>query len=273
MTPSGRPANSRAAGNRSDTGWRACRTLLLVLGLLAACSSREPTDSDLLRIAGAAAPDRVWSFVDRPDGERLLACATGHEAVRVAVDRSAGGRMTVARDDGPPIAIWSPTATFVRAAAIAETGDGWVRIDRTESETRRNVAAALGPSLSYYALADRLPASPRELVASTVAAASEIVTASQRGTSRKIRVDLDEARTSAATDGDAADLSRLTFTLENGLVAAVAARLEDDPDAFGFRWELDVGAPVVDTIPDRWIDSSSVTIDAQWESPPCEIGP
>ena len=49
--------------------------------------------------------------------------------------------------------------------------------------------------------------------------------------------------------------------------------LEDDPDAFGFRWELDVGAPVVDTIPDRWIDSSSVTIDAQWESPPCEIGP
>lgn len=250
-------------------------TMALAVVALAGCSSGTSSGSAVLRSAAPNAAASTWTYVDRPDAEQLQACTAGYEALVVAVDRREQPRMTVGRDhDTGPIAVWSPDASYVRRAELDGTGDGWVRVERSDAATRERVETALGPSLSEYVFAESLPPSPSDLLTSALASASgiELVTESVGESRRLVRARIDdETLDEAATDGSHRPVLIVDFLIDSTTIAAISVR--DDSDSYGFRWELVDDPAVVADIPPRWSNIDTVELEPDFARESCTIGP
>jgi hypothetical protein len=224
----------------------------------------------------AGGPGDAWSFVDRPDAEQLLECVAGLEAVAVSVDLRGATRMGVGREDGDDVALWFEEASYVRGAELGADAIGWVRVNREDAETARQVEAALGQSLSSWVFAEQAPPAPRAIVDSALEFAGrvEVLPASEPVSAMTVRVTIDEARVAELAETDAAAYPMLTFTVADGALTAVAAHSSAEPDSFGFRWEYDPTERVVDDVPTDWVDASTITITRpNDQGRTCEIGP
>jgi hypothetical protein len=248
---------------------------VLAVVALSACSAGGGDGSDLLRRAAATAPADSWTFLDRPDAEQLLECVAGLEVVAVSVDLRGAIRMSIGRQGGDDVAMWFEEDSYVRGAALGAPAAQWVRVDREDTRTVRQVEAALGPSLSSWVLAEQPPPAPRAIVDSAIEFADrvEVLAASDPG-STAVRVTIDEDRVDDLAEPQDAAYPMLTFTVTDGELTAVAAHSAAESDSFGFRWEYDPTGPVVDGAPTDWVDASEITItrpDNQGRT--CEIGP
>lgn len=244
--------------------------------LLPSCAADVSDGPDLLRRAAANGTASAWSFVDRPDAEQLLECVAGLEAVAVTVDLRGATRMSIGREEGADVALWFEEASYVRGADLGTPDTPWVRVDREDSETVRQVESALGLSLSSWVLAEQPPPSPRAIVDSALEFADqvEVLRTSESGEATTVRVTIDEGRVAALADTPAAGYPMLTFTVDDEALTAVAAHSAEDPDSFGFRWDYELTAPVVDDVPTDWAEASTVPITApDQQGRTCEIGP
>ena len=255
---------------------RSIGTAVLAVTLLPSCAADGSDGPDLLRRAAANGTADAWTFVDRPDAEQLLECVAGLEAVAVTVDLRGATRMSIGREDGADVALWFEEASYVRGDDLGASETSWVRVDREDSETVRQVESALGPSLSSWVLAEQPPPSPRAIVDSALEFADqvEVLRTSESDDATTVRVTIDEGRVAELADTQAAGYPMLTFTVDDEALTAVAAHSAEEPDSFGFRWEYELTARVVDDVPPDWADASTITIttpDQQGRT--CEIGP
>ena len=248
----------------------------LALTVFVGCGSGDRSGATILRDAGESAPAERWAFVDRPDAEQLLACVAGFQKVAVAVDRAGTGRMAIGNGDAAgPLAIWAADASYVRSSALGRDNTDWVRIDRDDEQTVRQVEAALGLSLSAWVLAAQPPPAPNDLVASALEFAADVeLVPTPESEAATIRVTIDESRVADLAGTEAAGYPLLTFTVVDGTLTTVAAQAGAEPDSFGFRWEYDRAIPVVADVPSDWLDARTIPI----SKPPsagqsCEIGP
>jgi len=263
---------------RTSGGWR-CRSIgaaVLAVTLLLSCAADGSDGPDLLRRAAANGTADAWTFVDRPDAEQLLECVAGLEAVAVTVDLRGATRMSIGREEGADVALWFEEASYVRGDDLGASEVRWARVDREDAETVRQVESALGPSLSSWVLAEQPPPSPRAIVDSALEFADqvEVLRTSESEDATTVRVTIDEGRVAALADTQAAGYPMLTFTVDDEALTAVAAHSAEDPDSFGFRWEYELTAPVVDDVPTDWVEASMVPITApDQQGRTCEIGP
>lgn len=89
-----------------------------------------------------------------------------------------------------------------------------------------------------------------------------------------VRVTIDEGRVAELADMQVAGYPMLTFTVDDEALTAVAAHSAEDPDSFGFRWEYELTASVVDDVPPDWVDASTIAITTPDQlGRTCEIGP
>jgi hypothetical protein len=262
-----------SASRRHTLVWVA----VVTVSVASACTAGVSDGPALLRRAVEDATVDAWTFVDRPDAEQLLECVAGFEAVTVTVDLRGSMRMSIGRDGNDEDALWFEDVSYVRGALLGASAAEWVRVRRNDSETVGRVESALGPSLSSWVLADRLPPASREIVGSALDFADrvEVLPSSGPTSTTTVRVSIDERRVAELADTNGAGYPTLTFSIEDGDLAAVAARPSDDADSFGFRWEYEpVGERLVGEAPTDWIDASDVTITrSDNRGRTCEIGP
>jgi hypothetical protein len=253
------------------------RSMLIVVAVawFAGCESADRAD-DALRAAGTTAPADGWGFVDRSDAEQLLKCVAGVEPVRVAVDRVAS-RMSIGEDDGAGwVAVWTPQWSYVSSSALGVEGDEWVRVDRDDSDAVRAIEDVLGQSMAAYVFADGLPPSPSALIESALEFAADIdVVEPTVGSTRNVRVVVDEGRIAEVIDESITGFPRLTFTIDGDDVVAVAARDggAGDDESFGFRWEFEPTPPSGAAVPVVWRDLDAVEVRPVDRATSCEIGP
>jgi len=249
---------------------------VLAVTLLLSCAADGSDGPDLLRRAAANGTADAWTFVDRPDAEQLLECVAGLEAVAVTVDLRGATRMSIGREDGADVALWFEEASYVRGDDLGASETSWVRVDREDAETVRQVESALGPSLSSWVLAEQPPPAPRAIADSALEFADqvEVLPTSEPDATTTVRVTIDEGRVAELAETQGAGYPTMTFTIADGALTAVAAHAAEDPDSFGFRWDYELTAPVVDDVPTDWAEASTIAITTPDQlGRTCEIGP
>jgi hypothetical protein len=174
------------------------------------------------------------------------------------------------------VAVWTPQWSYVSSSALGVEGDEWVRVDRDDSDAVRAIEDVLGQSMAAYVFADGLPPSPSALIESALEFAADIdVVEPTVGSTRNVRVVVDEGRIAEVIDESITGFPRLTFTIDGDDVVAVAARDggAGDDESFGFRWEFEPTPPSGAAVPVVWRDLDAVEVRPVDRATSCEIGP